>query len=185
MQSHLEAWHRITDNPWVLQCMKGYRLEFGKALPPDNWPPNFPQLTTEQSQILDQEIQNLLRKNAIESAPSTEGFFSPMFTVPKKGEGWRPIINLKRLNTYLIVPHFKMEGISSLRDVLQEDDLMGKIDLEDAYLAVPICHHHRNFLKFQWKGKNYRFKALPFGLATAPRVFTKILQPLAARMRQS
>ena len=103
---------------------------------------------------------------------------------PKKMGGWRPIINLKRLNSYLEVPHFKMEGISSLKDVLRMSDFMGKIDLQDAYLTVPICRQHRNFLKFHWQGRNYRFRSLPFGLATAPRVFTKILRPLAAMVRK-
>ena len=71
-------------------------------LPPDNWPCNLAHLTQEQSQILDQEIQNLLQKNATESTVSTKGFFSSMFTVPKKGGGWRLIINLKSLNSYLV-----------------------------------------------------------------------------------
>ena len=154
-------------------------------LPPDNWPCNLPCLTQEQSQILDQEIQNLLQKNAIESTVSTKGFFSSMFTVPKKDGGWRPIINLRSLNSYLVVSHFKMEGIGSLKDVLQEGDFMGKIDLEDAYLSVPVHQEHRDFLKFCWRQKIYRFRSLPFGLATAPRVFTKILRPLVARMRMT
>lgn len=184
LRSHLPAWHQITDNAWVLQCIQGYHLEFGDTLPQGNWPPKQPPLSPEQTQILDQEILSLLQKNAIESAPGREGFFSPMFTVPKKDGGWRPIINLKRLNTYLEVPHFKMEGINTLKDVLQKNDFMGKIDLKDAYLTVPVSPHHRKFLKFQWKGQNYQFKSLPFGLATAPRVFTKILRPLAAKLRK-
>jgi len=64
-----------------------------------------------------------------------------------------------------------MEGIPSLKGILQRNDYMGKVDLQGAYL------------KFHWKGKNYRFQSLPFGLAAAPRVFTKILCPLAAKMR--
>ena len=185
LQSHLHAWCQITDNPWVLQCIQGYHLEFGEVLPPDNCPCNLPRLTQEQSQILDQEIQNLLQKNAIESTVSTKGFFSSMFTVPKKDGGWRPIINLRSLNSYLVVSHFKMEGIGSLKGVLQEGDFMGKIDLEDAYLSVPVHQEHRDFLKFCWRQKIYRFRSLPFGLATAPRVFTKILRPLIARMRMT
>ena len=185
LQSHLHAWCQITDNPWVLQCIQGYHLEFGEVLPPENWPCNLPRLTQEQSQILDQEIQNLLQKNAIESTVSTKGFFSSMFTVPKKDGGWRPIINLRSLNSYLVVSQFKMEGIGSLKDVLQEGDFMGKIDLEDAYLSVPVHQEHRDFLKFCWRRKIYRFRSLPFGLATAPRVFTKILRPLVARMRMT
>ena len=55
------------------------------------------------------------------------------WAVPKKDGGWRPIINLKSLNSYLVVSHFKMENIGSL---------------EDAYFLVPVQQEHRDFLKF-------------------------------------
>lgn len=100
-----------------------------------------------------------------------------------KGGGWRPIINLKRLNSFLDVKHFKMEGINTLRDVLQKGDWMGKLDLSDAYLTVPIHIDDRKYLKFQWKNRYYQFKSLPFGLATAPRTFTKLMKPIVSEMR--
>jgi hypothetical protein len=37
------------------------------------------------------------------------GFYSRLFLVPKKMGGMRPVIDLSILNTYLVVPHFKME----------------------------------------------------------------------------
>jgi len=61
---------------------------------------------------------------------------------------------------------------------------MGKVDLKDAYLTVPIARRHRKFLRFSWKGRKFQFKSLPFGLATPPRTFTKLLKPVAARLRQ-
>lgn len=61
---------------------------------------------------------------------------------------------------------------------------MGKLDLKDAYLSIPISEQHRKYLRFQWKKMNYEFQTLPFGLASAPRVFTKILRPVAATMRK-
>ena len=61
-----------------------------------------------------------------------------MFVVPKKDGGWRPIINLKRLNSYLEIPHFKMETIRSLRDVVLPGNYMVKFDLQDTYLTVPM-----------------------------------------------
>ena len=109
---------------------------------------------------------DLLQKRAIEPT-SDVGFFSQLFVVQKKGGGWRPIINLKRLNVY--IKHFKMEGIYTLRDVLQMSDWMGKLDLLDAYLTVPIHPSDRKYLKFCWNGRCYQFKSLPFGLATAPQ----------------
>ena len=35
-----------------------------------------------------------------------------------------------------------------------------------------------------WGGHCYQFKFLPFGLATAPRTFTKLLQPVAVKIRR-
>ncbi|EFN80306.1 hypothetical protein EAI_16777, partial [Harpegnathos saltator] len=33
----------------------------------------------------------------------------------------------------------------------------------------------RRFLRFQWRSVTYEFIALPFGLSTAPYIFTKSL----------
>jgi hypothetical protein len=60
---------------------------------------------------------------------------------------------------------------------------MAKLDLRDAYLTVPVCNAHQPFLRFRWKGIANQFLCLPFGLAPAPRVFTKILKPVMAALR--
>ena len=57
-------------------------------------------MSREEEAVLDKEVQDLLLKNAIELS-SNWGVFSQLFTVPKKGGGHRPIINLKRLNSFL------------------------------------------------------------------------------------
>jgi hypothetical protein len=49
---------------------------------------------------------------AIEQVPTSSlgpGFYSRLFLVPKKKVGMRPVIDLSILNTFLVVPHFKME----------------------------------------------------------------------------
>ena len=56
-----------------------------------------------------------------------------------------------------------------------------KVDLKDAYFMIPI---HKQDLKFTFKGKCYRFRCLPFSLACAPWVFTKVLKPIAAQLRE-
>jgi len=104
--------------------------------------------------------------------------------VPKKDKGWRPIINLKALNQYLKVQHFKMETINILQDILKKGDWMGKIDLKDAYLTVPISPQDQKFLRFRWREQAYQCTALPFGLAMAPRVFSKIMRPWVTLMRE-
>jgi hypothetical protein len=52
------------------------------------------------------------------------------------------------------------------------------LDLKDASFHVPIRLDVSPFLRFQFLGKVYQFRVLPFGLSTAPRVFTNILAPV-------
>ena len=54
----------------------------------------------------------------------------------------------------------------------------------DAYLHVPICTRHQRFLRFAIGEDHFQFVALPFGLASAPQVFTKVLAPILALLRQ-
>ncbi len=62
---------------------------------------------------------------------------------------------------------------------------MVSLDLKDAYLHVPIHPSHWRYFWFALRNAEgaltvYQWKVLPFGLASAPRVFTKILAPVAA-----
>ena len=57
-------------------------------------------------------------------------------------------------------------------------------DLKDAYLSVPIHKDSQKFLQFLWRNKCYAFQGLCFGLNTAPRIFTKLLKPVAPFLRK-
>ena len=165
----------------------GCTLEF-KSKPPLG-PPALRerQLPKDQTTALEEEIIALVQKQAIKKLLppfGNQGFYSDVFVVPKKDGGWRPIINLKRLNSYLEIPHFKMESIRSLRDVVLPGDYMVKLDLQDAYLTVPMHRSVCKYLRFCWKGEVYEFQSLPFGLAPAPLLFTKLLKPLLGFLRE-
>ena len=109
--------------------------------------------------------------------------YSNMFIVPKKDGGQRPVINLKHLNEFVKSKHFKMEGLHTVKGLLRQHDWMAKVDLKDAFFMVPIAPQHRNQLLFRLEGRAYQFNCLPFGLCTAPKVFTKILKPSVEMLR--
>jgi hypothetical protein len=77
-----------------------------------------------------------------------------------------------------------MEDLKTAADVLRPLDYMCKIDLKDAYFAIPIHPTHQKYLCFQHRKTTYQFTCLPFGLTSAPWVFTKVLKPLAAQVRR-
>ena len=135
---------------------------------------------------MQEAIQSLISKGAISVVdPCPQQFISTLFLVEKgPGSGeFRPVINLKALNRFLPKEKFKMEGLHTARSLQRKGDYMMKLDLKDAYYAVPIHPESRKYLRFQFKGTIYEFCCLPFGLSLAPRVFTRILRPFVAKLR--
>ena len=98
------------------------------------------------------------------------------FLVPKSHERWRPVIDLSRLNTFLLVERFKMETPESIRAFLIPVEWVSSIDLSDAYLHIPIHPNSRKYLRCCHKSQVFQFTSPPFRLATAPQVFTMIVK---------
>lgn len=139
-------------------------------------------LSEAQSALWDSEIEDLIRKGAVIPA-SIRGFISSVFVIPKSSGGFRPIINLKNLNQYVVYRHFKMESWPEVRSLVRHGDWFVKVDLTDAYLTIPIHPLHQSFLQLQWRNALNQFRCLPFGLSSAPWAFTKILKPLLSFFR--
>ena len=132
-----------------------------------------------------EETQRLCRMRAVQPVTTQQDqFVSQVFLVPKKDGSQRPVVNLRSLNYLIAKKKFKMEGARSIRDLIRKGDWMAMIDLKDAYLSVPILARHRRYLRFSWEGQLYEFQCLPFGLCSAPRVFTKLLKPVMSVLRQ-
>ena len=129
-----------------------------------------------KNQALLAAVQQLLEKQAIELVTKQKslGFYNRLFLVPKPNNRWRPILDLSILNTFLTVEKFKMETPESIRVSLQQGEWVTSIDFRDAYFHIPINQLSRKFMRFHVQGKTYQFKALPFGLATAPMEFTVV-----------
>lgn len=119
----------------------------------------------------------------IPAVSCSDEFISNIFLVPKKTGDFRPVINLKPLNSFVQEIHFKMESINLACSFIKPGDFMASLDLKDAYFSIPIFQPHRKYLRFLWKGQRYEFTCLPFGYSLAPRVFTKVLKPVIATLR--
>ena len=126
----------------------------------------------------------MLQKGAIRRASfDPRQFISNLFIIPKKFGDLRPVINLKPLNEFVQYHHFEMEGLNTLLDLLSGSEFFTTIDLKDAYFSIPIHADHYKYLRFAWNSTLFEFICLPFGLSSAPRVFTKVLKPFVASIR--
>ena len=142
--------------------------------------------TRNSRQDLQQAVDALLMKGAIERVTNVRslGFYSPLFLVPKKTGDLRPVIDLSTLNRHMVVPHFKMETQGSVRSAIRSQEWAVSIDIRDAYLHVPMHQAVCKYLRFVVNKKVYQFTCLPFGLATSPWEFTKLLRPVVSLLRQ-
>jgi hypothetical protein len=185
IRNFANEWAKYTTDGWILQTVaEGYRLEF------ENTPfqivhPNPIHFAEPQLSCIRNEVDTMLNKGAIAYSQHEAGqFVSNLFLVKKKNGKFRPVINLKSLNAFIEYSHFKMETLDVILGAVQRNDFFISVDLRDAYFSIPIFEGHRKFLKFQWQGQLYEFCSLPFGLSSAPRLFTKIMKPIFAHLRK-
>jgi hypothetical protein len=104
--------------------------------------------------------------------------------VPRPGDNWRPILNLKPLNVYIDTVTFRMDTLQRIRPLLVGQRWAVSIDLKDAYFHIPVFPPHQHYLRFFYRKQAYQFMAMPFGLCTAPELFTRVAKEAAAVLRR-
>ena len=189
LQLFKKAWRRICTDPWVLNVVtNGYDIEFtspppiqggGRVTPIPEDP--------DKRAVLQEELALLIQKEAVVRATGEEGplFLSSFFLAPKKPASWRPILNLRPLNTVYIRPRrFRMETLAVIIPSLQRGMWAASLDLQDAYLHVPVSFRSQRYLAFSYRQVQFKFRTLPFGLSTSPRVFTRVVGVVVAELRR-
>ena len=170
LQSFWRRW-RMFGSKFALNVPRhGARLGFTTP-PPKNKP-----IPNNYSPALAKEVLDLETKGAIEQVRKEDiHFFNPFFGL-EQGTKLRPILNAATLNNYLTPPHYKMENIQTLAEIVEPGDWMVKLDVKDAYLQVPVAPEERKYLGFKWEDKFYQFKVLPFGTSTSPSLFCRLIK---------
>ena len=110
IQHCLPQWQEITHEEEILKMVVGVDIQLLDE--PPSGQIHQAHFSREQSQAIDVEIEELLRKGVIVPCNHTEGeFISPIFIRPKKDNRVRVILNLKKFNVSVENFHFKMETL--------------------------------------------------------------------------
>ena len=187
LEAHVNNWAKLTSDRSILDAVTGYKIEFlPECYPPIQNKPVFQhKMSIVETNVIDSEISKLYQKGVIEQSHHERGqYISPIFIRPKKDGGFRMILDLSELNKNVEYHHFKMDTFQTTIQLVYKGCFMASIDLRDAYYSVPIDIEHRKYLKFSFNGKLWNFKCLPNGLSSGPRLFTKLLKPPFALLRE-
>ena len=181
---YLHNWEQITSDPFILQNAAGVKLSFDET-PSQQAVPRQYKFNVEQAHVIEKEIDDLLEKEVIVEIKDTEDcFISNIFLRPKPGNKFRMIIDLSELNEFVTKQHFKMDHLDVATHMLFPGAWLASIDLKEAYYAIPICEEDQKYLCFQWADKVFRFTCVPFGLSSAPLLFTKTLKPIFSKFHE-
>ena len=172
-----EQWGLITGDPMILEALGGYKIPLLK-MPSQTREPNPILFSWEEKRAINREIEEMISEKVIKAVAKTPNqLVSNLFARPKKDEERvRPILNLRPLNREVGYQHFKMDSLESIKNSLRPSVWMVKIDLKSAFWHLPIWEEHKQLLRFNWEGTLYQMEVLPFGLGSAPRIWTKIMK---------
>lgn len=177
------SWEKISKNRYILESISGYKIPFIKK-PKATFNLYQKLFSIKENRMLSLTVKEFLSSGAISKCKYKKGqFLSPYFLIKKPNGSMRFILNLKKLNEFVFSPHFKLEDYKVVKNLISKDCFMSTLDLKDAYFSIPICKKHRKFLRFKFDGSLYEFNCLPFGLCSAPYIFTKIMKPILEHLR--
>ena len=189
LKAHFQFWADIGAPSWVLDTIcSGYVIPFESL-------PSSVCLSNNRSALLHYDfvssaISDLLKLGLVSEVYAPPTVINPL-SVSVNSEGKpRLILDLRHVNRHIPKAKFRMEDWRVFLQYVVRGGYMFKFDLKSGYHHIDICHPHQQFLGFQWPlgGNVYRyfcFTVLPFGLSSAPYLFTKLFRPLVRHWRAS
>ena len=174
LQYFLENWKILTNDPKILQWVSGLKIDFREE-PFQERVPDQAQMSIQESELIIQEVEAMLRKGAVHLVHSKDSqFLSNLFLVPKKDVGKQTCYQSEGIK--FIHPLFSLQNrrFASVKSSFQRERWWTWKMPTFAFLCTRIKK------KFQWKRNIYEFLRLCFVLDPPPRIFTKLLKiPIA------
>ena len=134
-------------------------------------------------QFLDWQVASWLAEGRVSA--TTSDFNSPIFPVekPHSDGKLRAVVDLSELNKRVLLDAYMPPTVQSLVDRLGGSTTFCTFDLQHAFLQIGLAHECRKYTAFTWRGRQYAFNYVPFGLSSAPLYLQRILDEATAHLR--
>jgi hypothetical protein len=105
-------------------------------------------------------------------------WMSNVVAAKKKDGSLRLCVNLTAVNKALVIDRYPLPTMDELTAKLIGSTVFSKIDLLWGYLQLPLASDCRYLTAFVTHEGVFQFKSLPFGLATGPSAFHKVIRKI-------
>ena len=202
----VDAWRSALaahpDRAWVESLLHGIQHGFRIGLLPQaairSMPKNLPSAEAHRGIIglyLQQQVQAGQMLGPFHPKDCQGVILSSLGVIPKSTPGkFRVIVDLSSPRGYSVNDNLRRNlthvAYSSVEDAalaihtLGRGTQLAKIDIRSAYRIVPIHPSERIFLGVLWEGQVFIDCQLPFGLASAPAIFSAVAEALEWILRR-
>ena len=146
-------------------------------------------------QYLERELAAGQIMGPLEGEEGKDIHISRLGVVPKGAGRWRVITDLSfppggsvndGISSHLCsLQYTSVDRVANVACSMGRGALMAKLDIKSAYRLLPVHPDDRPLLGIRWQGRVYVDGMLPFGLRSAPKIFTAVADALEWCLRQS
>ena len=172
LQNFWQTWLKMGAGPKIVQILKeGYTLPFWIRSNLTRSPTVISR--SPQEQLPAGGITSAYRQECNRTGPQSNisRVFQPAFSGTQTQQQVQAYTGPKQTKSFPQGGEIQNGDTRNHQDILQ-GEWVTSVDFKDAYFHIPIQEQSRKYLRFHVQGRTYQFKALPFGLSTAPIEFT-------------
>ncbi|MCP4993462.1 MAG: DDE-type integrase/transposase/recombinase [Gammaproteobacteria bacterium] len=136
----------------------------------------FRDLNPDLEKKLQDQINTWLEEGVIE--PSKSPWSSPLVPVKKKDGSVRWAVDYRLLNKHLVMDSYPLPKIQQLVEKAGGHRVYSALDAVAAYYTIPVAMESRPVTAFTSPHGLYQWTRMPFGLATAPSVYSRFIQAI-------
>lgn len=156
-------------------CVKGFvhKVQIDESVKPVQH--KLRRLPLSVREEVSKEINRLLGDGVIEKIDASP-WVSPIVVTRKKSGEIRVCVDLREPNRAVITDCFPLPHMEDLFTELRGATVFSQIDLQSAYHQLPLHEESQNLTAFITHDGLFKFTKVPFGLASAPSAFQKMMK---------
>ena len=181
LRRHYSFWKNMSTSNKILDIIKnGYKIPFIDTPAKAHFNNN--RSAFENFELVTDSVNELVNIGSVLEVPFLPHVISPLSVSTSSCGKKRLILDLRYLNSQVFKEYIRFDDWRSFESYLNKDNFVYKFDLKKGYHHIDICSEHQTYLGFSWvingELKYFVFTVLPFGLTSAPYIFTKVLRPI-------